>query len=140
MKHCFVSYLLVNEPNLPVIYQDETKVVPHLDDNRLYTVKGYQEKIFDFIEQKLLKERRFAQKTRLIEKDIEIEAKKRIIEQKKLVKKRFLMAGKDNDMDDEEDDEEEEKSRVQDDEVDIKADIENSRDDPGHSESYFNKQ
>lgn len=140
LKHRFISYLLVNEPGLPNAYFDETKVVPQLDDNVLCLVKDYTEKIEDFIDHKLLKERRFAQKTRLIQKDIEREDRKRMIEQKKQFRRKFMTPGKD--FDDEEDDEDdEEKSKAGENEVDIKADLENSRlDEPGNSELYLSKQ
>lgn len=128
LKHRFVSYLLVNESSLPTAYLDETKVVLSLDDNQLYIGKDYREKIEDLIDHKLLKERRFAQKTRLINKDIEREERKRMIEQKKLYKKKFMSPGQ-FDPEDEEDEEEEEenKSINMQHEVDIRADIENSR-------------
>lgn len=70
LNHLFLSNLLADEPWLPNYYNDETKVVLELDDNVLYSIKNYQESIGDFIEQNVLKERRFQLKARMAETEI----------------------------------------------------------------------
>lgn len=70
LKHLFVSNLLADEPWLLTHYSDEPKVGLELDDNILYTVKQYEEKVSDFIEQNTLKVRRFQQKSRLIDAEL----------------------------------------------------------------------
>lgn len=71
LNHRYISYLLVDEPDLATRYKDEDICIPDLDDNKLFSVKEYHQKIVDFIEQKTLKARRFDQKTKMIENDIE---------------------------------------------------------------------
>lgn len=82
LKHRYISYMLVNELDLPVRYLDETKVVASLDDNLLFKIMDYQDKIQDFIEQKELKSRRFIQKTRMINKEIDREHRKRALDKR----------------------------------------------------------
>jgi hypothetical protein len=82
LKHRYISYMLVNELDLPVRYLDETKVVASLDDNLLFKIKDYQDKIQDFIDQKELKSRRFIQKTRMINKEIDREHRKRALDKR----------------------------------------------------------
>jgi len=107
LKHRYISYLLVDEPDLPTRYLDETKVVLSLDDNKLYPAKTYINKIENFIDLKTLKQRRFDQKDRLILKDME---RLRKIEENKRKRRKGREIGIAGEQGFEEDDEEEEEN------------------------------
>lgn len=82
LKHRFVSYMLVNEPDLPTRYLDEEKVVPQLEDNFLYPIEEYRTRIHENIIEKVLKQRRFQQKEKQIAKELQRERKRKEIERR----------------------------------------------------------
>lgn len=106
LKHRYISYMLVNELDLPVRYLDESKIVTALDDNLLFKVQDYRDKLQDFIDMKELKRRRFFQKTRLISKEIEREQKKRAVEKRNQQKRQGTASNNQRSysMDDDQDD------------------------------------
>lgn len=78
LKDKYISSLLVEEMDMPDRYKVEKhnpQVNMRKDDNGIFEIKEYEEYIQEFIERKMLKHRRFEQKTRMIQDDMDRQAK-----------------------------------------------------------------